>query len=243
MDRRKLIGTIAGLGIGGYVIYQLLKPKPIEEKKPQPTPEELRRECRARVAIICSQAGGALRDRCLENEVSIASYECVDTIYQCCLSMAQPTAPAPTQPPEAPQPRETIIGIAGGAVVTPTPTPSPAPTPTPQPPEPQPYQPPPELPLEVLQPGCPASMPEGPYNSPLPETIEESITTINPYGKQITAKIIKKCYCVPLGPSDKPYYCCACPQVLCPQGYYPSDVSDGREESFFVYPGLWCNKL
>jgi len=246
MDRgkRKSI-PVVGLGvlIGGLMIYQLLKPKKEEEKKEVIPPEELRRECRVRAAIVCSKAGGALRDRCIDNEISIASYECVDTIYQCCLSIAQPTTTEKEeQVIEAPQPGGTIIGIVGGAMVTPTPTP----TPTPPPPAPTPpeyYQPPPELTLEVLQPGCPETIPEGPYNSPLPETVEVTIETKNPFGKKITAKIIKKCYCYQLGPTEKPYYCCACPQVLCPPGYYPSDVSDGREESFFVYPGLWCNKL
>jgi hypothetical protein len=240
MDRRKLIPALLGLGIGVYIVYQLLKEE--EKRREEKTPEEIRRECRIRASQVCSQAGGTLKDKCSENEVSIASYECLDTIYQCCLSTAQPTpTPTPT-PPEAPQPYERIIGVAGGggAAVTLTPQPTPTPTPAPQPP---PYQPPPELPPEILQPGCPASMPEGPYDQPLPNTIEETINTINPYGRRVTAKIIKKCYCYPLGPSDKPYYCCACPQILCPQGYYPSDVSSGDERSFFVYPGLWCNKL
>jgi hypothetical protein len=241
MSSRKWIAALLGLGVGGYVIYQLLKPKPIEERKDERTPEELRRECKARVSIICSQAGGALRDKCLDNEISIASYECLDIIHQCCISVTTQR----DEVVEAPQPnegRKGRIGITGGATTTTTTggavvTPTPTPTPTPPP-----YQPPPEIPIEVLQPGCPASLPMGPYDSPLPETVTETIKTINPFGRKITATIIKKCYCVALGPADKPYYCCACPQILCPPGYYPSDVSDGREESFFVYPGLWCNK-
>ena len=251
MSRRRIPIFAIGLLIGGYMMYQLLKPKPIEdEKKPQPTVEELRRECRIRDSQVCSQAGGVLKDKCSENEVSIASYECVDTFYQCCLSMAQLTpsqeTPSPA-PPEAPQPRERIIGVTGGAITTGgvgTTTILDITPPQPQPqPQPPPYQPPPEIPIEVLQPGCPSSLPDGPYDSPLSETVTETIETINPFGRKIKATIVKKCYCYPLGPAEKPYYCCACPQILCPPGYYPSDVSDGREESFFVYPGLWCNKL
>jgi hypothetical protein len=139
---RKWIALL-GLGVGGYVIYQLLKPKPTEEeKREEKTPEEIRRECRIRVSQICAQSGGTLRDRCLENEVSIASYECVDTIYQCCLTTTQLPPETPSPPPEAPQPGEGIIGIAGGATVTPTPTPPEtqpppeAPAPAPSPPQP-----------------------------------------------------------------------------------------------------------
>jgi hypothetical protein len=148
--------------------------------------------------------------------------------------------PPPSPPPPAPQP----------IVTPPPPPPAPTPAPTPPPPEvvtppppppPPPYQPPPEIPIEVLQPGCPASLPMGPYDKPLPEVVEETINTINPFGRKIRATIVKKCYCYPLGPTEKPYYCCSCPQILCPSGYYPSDVSSGDERSFLVYPGLWCN--
>jgi hypothetical protein len=245
MNSRKWIAALLGLGVGGYVIYQLLKPKPTEERKEERTPEELRRECRIRVSQVCSQAGGVLKDKCSGNEVSIASYECVDTIYQCCLSVTQQTQ-REEQVVEAPSPRERTIGVAAAGATTTattgtigiTTTQEVTPTPTPQP-----YQPPPEIPIEVLQPGCPPSLPDGPYDSPLPGTVTETIETINPFGRRIRATIVKKCYCYQLGPTEKPYYCCSCPQVLCPPGYYPSDVSSGDERSFLVYPGLWCNPL
>jgi len=147
-----------------------------------------------------------------------------------------PPAPAPTPPPIVAPPAP---APAPPEVVAPTPPPPAAPPPAPTPPPP--YQPPPELPAEVLQPGCPTGFPMGPYDSPMPDMITETINTINPFRRPITATIIKKCYCIALGPAEKPYYCCSCPQVLCPSGYYPSDVSSGDERSFLVYPGLWCN--
>lgn len=155
-------------------------------------------------------------------------------------------APAPTPVPTPvpiPPPPPVVVTPPPPAPSPPPPSPPPpeAPPPPSPPVEAPPYQPPPGVPIEVLQPGCPASIPMGPYDSPLPSAIEETINTINPFMKPITAKIIKKCYCVALGPTEKPYYCCTCSQILCPQGYYPSDFSSGDERSFLVYPGLWCN--
>jgi hypothetical protein len=244
-DKRKQI-PIVGLGvlIGGLMLYQLLRPKKEEEKKEEVSPEELRRECRARIFTICSQTGGTLKDKCSENEVSIASYECVDTIYQCCISTEGGVGERERiigKTEEAIGVRERIIGVATTGAAATTTTTQEAYQPPPAQPQPKPYQPPPEIPIEVLQPGCPPSLPDGPYDKPLPEVVEETINTINPFGRKIRATIVKKCYCYPLGPTEKPYYCCSCPQILCPSGYYPSDVSSGDERSFLVYPGLWCN--
>jgi hypothetical protein len=199
MSSRKWIAALLGLGVGGYVVYQLLKPKPIEERKEERTPEELRRECRARVSIICSQAGGALRDKCLDNEISIASYECLDIIHQCCISTEGGVGERERiigKTEEAIGVRERTIGVATtGAAAATTTTTQEAYQPPPAQPQPKPYQPPPELPPEILQPGCVESMPNGPYDSPLPETYTETIETINPWGKKVKATIVKKCYC------------------------------------------------